>query len=48
MPFNMEYMTAYQKELYKERDTMDKTSRTFNSSVFPNAQNGVDASSLVM
>ena len=41
----MEYMTAYQKELYKERDTMNKTSRTFNSSVFPNTQNGIDASS---
>ncbi|XP_028401146.1 LOW QUALITY PROTEIN: uncharacterized protein C7orf31 homolog [Dendronephthya gigantea] len=39
MPFNVEYMTPYQKYLYKERSPLDRTSQTYNSSVFQSAPN---------
>ena len=46
----MEYMTRYQKDLYKERTVLDKTSRTYNSSIFErqntHCHNGINANSL--
>ena len=41
----MEYMTGYQKELYKERNFLDNTSRTYNSNVLQSIHNGIDGAS---